>query len=194
MKALFSMAERLHARLVRPLERASEPFQDKFGIGGRFQIEHRRDGKLIGIYNVKNTITKVGRDYALGVAFHDDTKIASWYMSLVDNSGFTAVSENDTGASHAGWNEFTTYTYSGGGVNRGLWGVGAASSQQVTNATPVTFDITGSGTIKGIFIIGSQAKGATTSTLWTAALFSAGVPVVNGDQLKITYTLSATAS
>jgi hypothetical protein len=48
-----------------------------------------------------------------------------------------------------------------------------------------------SGTVKGIFITSNNTKSGTSGKLWSTALFSADVPVVNGDQLKITYTLNA---
>ncbi|MEK6884223.1 MAG: hypothetical protein AABY22_31625, partial [Nanoarchaeota archaeon] len=94
-------------------------------------------------------------------------------------------------ASHAGWTEFTAYTQ----ATRVAWGPGTAAAQSVTNATPAQFDINASGTVKGVFIVNNNTKGDSTSDavrkLWATALFSADVPVVNGDQLKITYTVSA---
>ena len=69
-----------------------------------------------------------------------------------------------------------------------------------TNATAAVFDITGTYTIKGLFIAGGnsscQTKGDNTSgsgrILWSAAAFAAGnVSVLSGDQLKITYTVTA---
>ena len=89
-------------------------------------------------------------------------------------------------SSHAGWNEFTSYTEG----NRVAWGPGSASSQSVTNSTPATFNINGSGTVKGVFIVSNNTKSGTAGTLWATALFGADVPVTSGDQLKITYTVS----
>ena len=58
--------------------------------------------------------------------------------------------------------------------------------------------VAGSGTVKGLFLVGggtaSNTKGdhASDGTLWATALFSSGdVVVQNGDQLKVTYTVSA---
>ena len=119
--------------------------------------------------------------------FHGTTAIATWYIGLVDNSGFTAFAEADTMSSHGGWNEFTTYSES----TRVEWTEDAAASKSITNSTVVTFNITGSGTLKGAFITSDSTKSGTSGTLWATAAFGSTVPVVNTDQLKITYTVNS---
>jgi hypothetical protein len=61
----------------------------------------------------------------------------------------------------------------------------------------MVFNITASGTIKGIFtcggVSGANTKGdhSTGGVLWATALWNSGdAPVQNGDQLKGTYTVS----
>jgi hypothetical protein len=157
---------------------------------GRFQIEHRdKNGKLLGKYDIPNGITNGGKDDLLDVYFSDgsQTAAANWYIGLIDNSGYTGVAAADTMSSHSGWNEFTSYSE----ANRVAWGPGAPSSQSITNASPATFNINGSGTVKGVFVVNNNTKSGSTGTLWATALFSADVPVSNGDQLKVTYTVSA---
>jgi hypothetical protein len=165
-------------------------FAEKAVKGGKFQIEHRdKDGKLLGVYDMPNGIVNEGKDKILDVMFNDATAIAnaSWYIGLIDLSGYSAPAAADTMSSHAGWNEFTSYSEG----TRVAWGSGAASSQSTTNATPATFNISGSGTVKGVFITSNSTKSGTSGLLWATALFSADVPVSNGDQLKVTYTVSA---
>jgi len=157
---------------------------------GQFQVVHYdKMGHLLGTYDFPNGITNVGKNFILDVMFSDETPVASssWYIGLIDNSGFTALADADTMSSHSGWNEFTSYSE----ANRVAWGPGAAASQSITNASPATFNISGSGTVKGVFITSNNTKGGTTGYLWATALFSADVPVSNGDQLKVTYTVSA---
>lgn len=159
-------------------------------LKGRFQIElFDKDGNFKGTYDMPNGIVNEGKDKILDVMFNDDTQIAnsSWYIGLIDLSGFSALADTDTMASHSGWNEFTSYSE----ANRVAWGSGSAASQSVTNATPATFNISGSGTVKGVFVTSNNTKGGTSGLLWATALFAADVPVSNGDQLKITYTVSA---
>lgn len=146
-------------------------------------------GKLIGEYSLHNDITNVGKNYILDTMFHDGTQIAStsWFIGLISNSGYSALAATDTMSSHSGWTEFTGYSQS----TRVAWGPGAASSQAITNATPATFDINATGTLKGIFVPSNSTKSGTTGTLWATGLFAADVPVSNGDQMKITYTVSS---
>jgi hypothetical protein len=147
------------------------------------------DGTVKARQKIRNGITNGGKDDILDVYFSDGSQTAasSWYIGLIDNSGYSTVAAADTMSSHAGWNEFTTYSE----ANRVAWGPGAPSSQSISNATPATFNINGSGTVKGVFVVTNNTKSGTSGTLWATALFSADVPVSNGDQLKITYTVSA---
>jgi hypothetical protein len=172
------------------LSKLRSPQKTIFKPKGRFRVEHTdKDGKLKGIYEFNNDIVNVGKNDILGVYFSgaSQTGSSSWVIGLISNSGYSALAAGDTMASHAGWTEFTSYSQS----TRVAWGPGSASSQSVTNASPATFDISGSGTVKGIFVVNQNTKGGTTGTLWATALFSADVPVTNGDQLKVTYTVNA---
>lgn len=141
-------------------------------------------------YQFRNLVVNQGKNDILNVYFADGTATASssWFMGLISDSGFSSIQATDTAASHGGWSEFTTYSQS----TRPLWGQAGPSTgvTTITNASPVTFDITGSGTLKGGFIITNSTKGGTSGKLWAAALFTAAVPVNNGDQMKCTYTLS----
>jgi len=176
-------------------------FNDKVGVGvernrtaeyalldpkGKFVVEHIRDGKVIAKHEFPNGITNGGKDSLLNVYFHSATQITTWYIGLVDNSGFSAFAAGDTMASHSGWTESTAYSES----VRQTWGVGASSGQSVTNGTAATFTMNGTATIKGIFIPSDSTKGGTTGTLWSTAAFASTVSVNNGDLLKVTYTVS----
>jgi hypothetical protein len=168
---------------------ALSTLEDTFKPQGHFRIQHYdAKGREIGVYDVKNLVVNQGKNDILEVYFHDGTATAAsgWYMGLISSSGYSAIAAGDTAASHSGWTEFTGYSES----TRQSWGQGAAASQSITNSTPVTFSINATGTVKGAFIITNSTKGGTSGKLWAAALFSADVPVNNGDQLKVTYTLS----
>lgn len=193
MRDRFKIGERLGCQVVRKngdVENyVNEDLEDWFKPGGTFVIDHYdARGIKVGQYSVKNLVVNQGKNDILGVYFNDGTQTASgsWYMGLISSSGYSAIAAADTASSHAGWNEWTGYSES----TRQLWGQGTAASQSVTNSTPVTFSINASGTVKGAFIITNSTKGGTTGKLWAAALFTADVPVNNGDQLKVTYTLS----
>ena len=172
---------------------------------GRFVVEHWRNGKRINEYHFPNAINNEGKNKLLNVMFHGATPITTWWLGLIDNNNYSALAVTDDYAdinqAANGWREFTAYTDDANGANattRPSWGVGAASAQSVTNATPSVFDLTSAGTVKGIFLVGGIANAQTKNdhtaggALWATALFNSGdVVVANGDQLKVTYTVSA---
>jgi hypothetical protein len=156
-------------------------------LHGKWQVEHRDvNGNLKGVHDFPNGIVDVGINSLLGTGFGNQTQITAWYIGIVDNSGFSAFANADTMASHGGWNEFTSYSE---GV-RQTWSVTTAASRAIVNSSPATFSISGSGTLKGIFVASNSTKSGTTGILWSTAAFASTVPVVNGDSLKVTYTVS----
>jgi len=178
--------------------------EDHLQPRGRFVVEHFRKGVKIGHYEFPNGITNQGKNKLLDVMFHGVSAITTWWLGLISNSGYSALAAGDTYAQIGGtngWTELTDYTDAGNGNSsstRPEWTEGAASSQAITNSSPVVFDITGSGTVKGLFLVGgasgAQTKGdhAAAAILWATALFGSGDVAVNADdQLKVTYTVSA---
>ena len=187
------------------LVRAATPSANLIHARGRFVVEHWRDGKRINEYHFPNGIVNEGKNKLLNIMFHGTAAVATWYLGLIDNASYTALAATDDYADinqlADGWKEFTGYTDEGNGGSsstRPVWGAGAASGQSITNSSPAVFDLTGGGTVKGVFLAGgianAQNKNDHTSggTLWATALFTSGdVVVANGDQLKVTYTVSA---
>ena len=144
--------------------------------------------------NLRNGITNQGKNYALDAIFRgatDGPQLSPWYFGIIDSSGYVAVAVGDTHGLHSGWNEFATYS----DATRIAWVESAAAGQLITNAAPSTFGINGGGTLKGVFLASNSTKSSTanaaTDKIWSTVLFSANVAVVNGDTLKITYTVNA---
>jgi hypothetical protein len=178
------------------------PAQSDIKLKGRYVVEHWRDGQRINEYHFDNGIVNEGKNKLLDVMFHGITAITTWYCGLIDNAGYSALDATDTyddvDQAGNGWDEFKLYTVSANATNRSVWPEDAASGQSITNSTVMVFDITGTGTVKGLFLCGGVAncllKGDHDAggTLWATALFGSGdVAVGNGDQLKVTYTVSA---
>jgi len=202
MKSHLNLSNKAGVEIMRP---AKPRVQSDLSPHGRFKVEHWRDGKLIGEYEFPNGITNEGKDQLLDTQFDAATQITTWYLGLIDNANFTALAAADTydeiDQAGNGWDEFADYTDPGNGdsaTTRPVWAPDAAASQTITNGTVVVFDITATGTIKGLFLAGGgtapENKGdhAAGSTLWATALFDSGdVDVQNGDQLKATYTVTA---
>jgi len=168
---------------------------------GTFHVEHIRDGKVIREFDVDNGITIEGKNFILDVMFHNTTAADPWYQGLIDNANYTALDETDTyddiDQAGNGWDEFAAYTISANTTVRATYDEAAASGKAITSSTQSVFDITGSGTVKGILVVGlganADTKGdhAADGILWSTALFTGGdVAVQSGDQLKVTYTLS----
>lgn len=157
------------------------------GMKGRYFIEHFDvNGTLKGKYEVPNGIVDVGMNHILNTQFHDTTAVSTWYIGLIDNAGFSALANADTMASHAGWAESVAYTE----ANRVEWAEDAAAARAITNSTTSDFSINATVTLKGIFITSDNTKSGTSGTLWSTATFASNVAAVNGDTLKITYTVS----
>ena len=172
---------------------------------GRFVIEHYRDGKLLKTYDFPNGITNEGKNRLLNNMFESATAITSWYIGLIDNAGGPVLAAADTyvNINQVGnaWTEFTSYTVASAAV-RAAWAPAASTAQVSSNAVSLVYDITASGTVYGGFVVGGPGTQnvlgdhSAGGVLWsTAANLSGGVPspipVNLGDQLKLTYSVSA---
>jgi len=175
-------------------------------LRGKFRVEHWREGKLLRVHEFPNGITTEGKNRLLDVMFHGTTAHGTWYLGLIDNASFTALAAADNydniNQAGNGWDEFDDYTdanNASSAVTRPTWAEGAAASSSITNSTAAIYDITATGTVKGIFAVaGTNAQtkndhtAGTAHALWATALFNQGDQAVNnGDQLRVTYTVSA---
>ena len=173
---------------------------------GFFVVEHWRKGQKINEYRFPNGITDQGKKNLLDIQFYTTTKISTWYLGMITDGETLATTDTYQNIDQVGngWDEFKDYTIGSGPPNatdRPAWTSGAAAGAgtvTTTNASPVVFDITDSGTVSGLFLVGgieaADTKGdhAASGILWATALFTGGdVPVNNEDQLKVTYSVSA---
>lgn len=179
-----------------------------FKIGGVFTIQCLKHNKLKWSSKVKNGVTNVGVNSVLDVYFNNTDTVGGvsstwqWALGLINNSPAPTLNASDTHASHAGWAEFTSYEISANANIRPEWNPDPASSQAVSNPTLVEFDITGTGTLYGLFVVGGAVpqavtpaatdadnKGSTNATplLWATAALDAPQPVDSGDLIRITY-------
>lgn len=160
-------------------------------VSGKFIAEHWRNGKKINEYEFKNGVTDEGINKLLDVMFHGVAAIATWYIGLIDDYGYSALAAADTMSSHAGWAECTEYDEAA----RQEWVEDAASGLSITNTTLATFTINATTTLKGMFLSSGSAKSGTTGTLWCTGLFASGdVSVVDDDVIKVKYTVTIGAA
>lgn len=164
---------------------------------GRYVVKcFDKKGRLKWEDVIENVVTTVGKNLALdtylaGAAY----TVTGPFMGLISSASFSAVAATDTMASHAGWLEAgggNAPTYSG---NRktAAWAAAAAGSKSLS--APLSFTMTGAGTVKGCFLVyGAGAvntKDDTNGTLYSAGLFTGGdKTVVSTDVLQVTYTAS----
>lgn len=178
----LTLREAFRAQIIR-----NRPQIDILNPTGRFRAEHYRRGRLIDVYDIANTVMNAAKNAMFNTYFNAAAQVAaaSWFMSLVSSASYSAIAAADTIASHAGWLEATAYS----NATRPLWGQGTAASQQITNATPVSFIASSGFTAKGLFIVSESTKGGTTGILFCAGLFTAGDAVLaTNDELRVTYT------
>lgn len=155
---------------------------------GKFIVEHfNKSGDQIGTYAFPNGIKDLAQNYALDASFRGGAQISTWYLGLIDTTGFSTDPDADTMASHAGWTEADDYTE----ANRVEWVTGAAAGRAITNPTTAEFSVNATVTLSGLFVTSDNTKNGTTGTLWSTALFASTVTANNGDTLKVTYSVTA---
>ena len=215
----FNFGQKANAHVIKGIyNKTMNPQNSKFGIGGLFNVAcYDRNGNLKWETEAKNGVTNVGLNSTLDVYFNATDSIGGvttagwgWALGLIDTTVGPVLAAGDTHAAHGqgagGWDEFTAYTYSADATIRPPWTSNAASSQSLVNPVLIDYDITGAGTVHGLFIAGGNISGGTpgatdadnkgsvsaTPLLWATAAFTAGnQAVTGGDILRVTYTINA---
>lgn len=139
------------------------------GLYGYFELTYTPPGGGRGWKRpllLPNGPTLEGVNYLLDAAFRGRARPAQWYCGLISGSGFSAISQNDTLASHTGWTEFTN-----GGAARRPWVPAAAAGGLVGSSVSFTLGATGS--ILGVFL-------ASVSTGTSGLLYSMATDVSGG--------------
>jgi len=144
----------------------------------------------------KNTVVTVGKNLALDTYLAGSSyTVVGPYVGLISSVSFSAIAAGDTMASHSGWTEAgatnaPTYTSP---RKTAAWSSASGGSKSLSSA--LSFAMTGSGTVKGCFVVyGSGAVStidSTAGTLYSAGLFTGGDKVVaSGDSINVSYSTS----
>lgn len=161
---------------------------------GRYRVEClAADGSVKWSVDFDNRIVNAGINDMLDKYLAGSSwSTGSVYMGLVNGGTTPTYAAADTMSSHAGWTELTSIT-----ANRGTVSWSAASSGAKATSSNVSFSITNSGTVAGVFLVvgGTSANGNTTGTLFSAGNFTGGSrAVVSGDTLNVSYSVSITSA
>lgn len=160
-----------------------------------------KDGNLKDSWTDHNIVTTEGRNSLLDVYFDAATQITTWYLGLISSVSWSAVSASDTAAQINGTNGWKECSASHApnydtpaGTDRGTITFGEPSAGSLSSSSTIDFTFSEAGTVKGAFIASAIARTATTGVLYSAAAFSTDKVVADDDQLKVTVTVSFTAS
>lgn len=164
---------------------------------GRYHVECvGPDGRVKWIDDFDNVVTTVGKNAMLDAALAGSSyTVTGPFIGLISSVSFSAVAAGDTMASHSGWTESgvtNAPTYSGG-RKTASWAAASGGSKALSSNA--SFAMTGSGTVKGCFMVFSTGAVSTvdntSGTLLSAGLFTGGDKVVsNGDTLNVSYSLA----
>lgn len=190
-------------------QEANPAIPEGMEIHGYYRVEchsqkwHRKMLAKLGIMSTlrwkdhfPNLVTTVGKNHMLDTELAGSAYSATVIMGLISSTSYTAVAAGDTMASHGGWLEAgnanaPTYT-----APRKTLAFSAASSGSKATSAAASFAITGTGTVKGAFVVlggGSTTIDNTSGTLFSAGLFSGGdKTVANGDTINVSYTATLT--
>lgn len=157
---------------------------------GAFAYRVTNPGEASGPWAViPNGATYVGLNYLLDTGFRGTSQLSSWYAGLINGSGYTAVSINDTASSHAGWTELQNYDE----ATRRQWSPSAAASGLLTITTNLTVTMDGNRSVQGLFLISNSTKGGTTGTLFATAVEGSPISVLDNAVFEFVYRIQATA-
>lgn len=162
---------------------------NKLEVGGKFIVEHRRQGELLSIEETPNIVVNEGLNSILDIMFHGATQITTWYIGIFEGN-YNPVATVTAATIASASTESTAYDES----SRVEYNEAAATGQSITNAAnKATFSMNASKTIYGAFLVSASAKSATTGTLFAASKFASSKAVSNGDELLVTYQLNASS-
>lgn len=177
-RALSSTAE---ANVIR-----NPVFDARIITGSIWGVELVRNGNIIEVETVHNICTTEGIDFMNNVMFHGTAAVATWYIALFE-SDYTPVATNTYAA--PGYAESSAYTE----ATRQAFVEAASTARVVTNAaSKAVFNINATKTLYGASLVSVNTKGdvAGGGVLFCSSRFSSSKPVVSGDVLNITITIT----
>ena len=167
--------------------------RDQVDAGGVYAIEcYDSEGNLKWREETHNLVVNVGLQDMNTQYFKGSSYVAAWYIGLITGPGSgVTIAAADTMSSKT-WSENTSYS----NATRPTATFGTATTANpsvISNSASVAqFNINGTATIAGAFLVNNSTKGGTTGTLFSASKFTSpgDRAVSSGDTLNVTYTFS----
>lgn len=154
---------------------------------GYYTVEHRRNGVTLDIQKVENRVVDQGLTHLLDVAFNSGAQITAWYLGIYEGN-YTPQADDAAANIAARSTESTAYNEAA----RVTFQNAAPAGNAVTNsANRAVFTMNATKTIYGCFLASTSAKQSTLGTLMSVTLFTNARAVISGDELLVTYTLTA---
>lgn len=190
--------------LLRPFDRILSALRAGVDIGDRSSVKgvftfklYDARGNLINQGRFKNLVTTVGKNEILNDALRGSAyTVTGPFCGLISSVSWSAVAAGDTMASHAGWTEANGTNAPTYGTSRPTSSFAAASGGAISYSAAASFTFTNSGTVEGAFtVMGSGAVASNTSTagtLLSAGAFGTAQPVISGNVMTVSYTLTLT--
>ena len=159
-------------------------------VMGVFELEHRRNGKLIGRDIASNIVTTEGLNHILSTVVAGGSQVSPWYVALFEGNytpvaGLTAATFTASATECTAYDEAARVAYVEGTPSGGVIDNSASRAVFTMNATK---------TIYGGALLSVSTKSSTSGTLLAAARFSSSRAVVDDDELSLRYSLTLTSS
>jgi len=159
-------------------------------VMGVFELEHRRNGKLIGRDIASNIVTTEGLNHILSTVVAGGSAVSPWYIALFEGNytpvaGLTAATFTAAATECTAYDEAARVAYVEGTPSGGVIDNAASRAVFTMNATK---------TIYGGALLSVSTKSSTSGTLLAAARFSSSRAVVDDDELSVRYSLTLTSS
>lgn len=156
---------------------------------GQYHCQIVRDGQVIEDWTEDNIVVNEGLNSMLNVMFNGAAQIATWYVGVFEGN-YTPVATVTAATIASSATESTAYASS----TRPEYVEATSTAQSTTNsASRASFVFNATKTIYGAFLVSTNTKSGTTGTLFSAARFGTSRSVVSGDELLVTYTVTASA-
>jgi hypothetical protein len=142
-------------------------------------------------WEVHNVVPTLAQNYILGASFGTVSPISALYVGL-HSTAYTCLISDTFASFLASATEVTNYTTTGS--NRLAYTQDTIASGSLTNAvSPTIFTFTGSATVNGGFLTGTQAQNASTGYLISAVRTPSAKSFVVSEQLKVLGGLTLTS-